>query len=199
MSYNQSIPIVVYLLFILGGITSCHQDVGQQRLQQARAYYQTLNEHDYQALDRLIGDSIISKEGEYVMEYSKAGFEVFLKWDAAFDPNYEILSLAMEDQTVVAEIKKTDTRLDFLLEGPSITKEHLDFRDGKIRSVAIVAYLQFNDIVFSRNRKEFLDWMDAHHPELDGFIIDQTETGAKNYLKAIRLFQAREKASGKED
>ncbi|MET1260078.1 hypothetical protein ABV409_12070 [Flagellimonas sp. DF-77] len=171
----------------------------QQRLQQARAYYQTLNEHDYQALDRLIGDSIISKEGEYVMEYSKAGFEVFLRWDAAFDPNYEILSLAIADQTVVAEIKKTDTRLDFLLEGPSITKERLDFKDGKIRSVAIVTYLQFDDVVFSRNRKAFLDWMDAHHPELDGFIIDQTETGAKNYLEAIRLFQAREKASGKED
>lgn len=54
-----------------------------------------------------------------------------------------------------------------------------------------IEYPVFNDSVFAKNWDEFLSWIDANHPELNGFIHDQTKVGGMTYLKAIDLYKNR--------
>ena len=42
-------------------------------------------------------------------------------------------------------------------------------------------------------RTNFLNWMNQNHPEVNGFIFDQTEKGGLNYLKAIKLYNEAKK------
>jgi len=43
--------------------------------------------------------------------------------------------------------------------------------------------------LWNLTKNEMVTWIKKNHPELDGFIYDQTKTGAQNYLKAIALYK----------
>ena len=45
------------------------------------------------------------------------------------------------------------------------------------------------DSTFVKNRDGLVNWIDENHPELNGFIHDQTENGGLKYLKAIELYR----------
>jgi len=36
-----------------------------------------------------------------------------------------------------------------------------------------------------------LSWVSENHPELNGFINDQTEAGGKKFLKALELYETK--------
>ena len=50
-------------------------------------------------------------------------------------------------------------------------------------------YVDFKVATWEKNRTELLRWVDEHHPELNGFLYDQTEAGGMKFLKAIELYQ----------
>jgi len=58
--------------------------------------------------------------------------------------------------------------------------------------VETTEYLVFNDATFVKNRDSLLSWIDENHPELNGFINNQTAPGGRQYLKAIELFKNRQ-------
>ena len=66
----------------------------------------------------------------------------------------------------------------------------LSFEKDKIYEVEIIEYLYFDDETWVARRQALIEWVAANHPELDGFIYDQTKAGALNYLKAIELYKA---------
>ena len=98
----------------------------------------------------------------------------------------------MEQQNgiVKAKILKIDKRIFFLQEEPIITHQVLRFQKDKIISIDI-HFVNFNDAIWGKNKNGLLSWIDAYHPELNGFIHDQTETGGLKYLKAIELYKNR--------
>ena len=157
----------------------------------ANTYYEALSNSNGEALKPLLSDTLYTKELDYDYEetFSKKQYlENWLKWDAMFDPTYEVLEIKQENQQVKATISKFDKRIEVLHETPTVWKETLEFENHKIARI----YRQnvtFNDSLWEQNRNQLLQWVDEHHPELNGFIFDQTEAGGLNYLKALELYK----------
>ena len=156
----------------------------------AREYYNAMDKSDYAKLPDLIKDSLTTKEIDYTTTFSIEQYIEIMKWDAVFEPEYRILEIMQEENTVKTKISKIDKRILFLHEKPIITREIVRFENDKISSVEIVSYEVFDDGIFSTNRSKLLNWIDANHPELNGFLTDQTEKGGMNYLRALELYQA---------
>tara|TARA_R110000868_G_scaffold220806_1_gene472219 strand:- start:1896 stop:2198 length:303 start_codon:yes stop_codon:yes gene_type:complete len=97
--------------------------------------------------------------------------------------------MELEDEIVKAKISKIDKRLSFLHHEPIVTNQVIRFDKDKIISIETTEYVIFNDSTFVKNRDGLVNWIDENHPELNGFIHDQTENGGLKYLKAIELYR----------
>ncbi|WP_438423283.1 hypothetical protein [Aquimarina macrocephali] len=185
--------IVLSLLLAIGFISCKTSEKEIDKLEIAKQYYKALDNSDDSGIVTLLTDSLLTKEREYDYEqtFSLKEYVEWLKWDSVFDPTYEILQIELENGIVKAKISKIDKRIFFLHEEPIVTNQIIRFDSGKITRVETTKYVIFNDTTFVKNRSEFLNWIDKNHPELNGFIHDQTETGGLKYLKAIELYKNR--------
>lgn len=157
----------------------------------AKKYYKALDTSDYSEITLLLTDSLVTKETEYDYEqtFSLKEYVEWLSWDAVFDPTYEILQIEREDEIIKAKISKIDKRILFLHEEPIVTNQVIRFHNDKIISIETTEYVGFNDSIFVKNRDGLVSWIDENHPEMNGFIHDQTETGGIKYLKAMELYK----------
>lgn len=185
----RKILVLMVLVTVLG--VSCKKQTKVDRLEIAKEYYRVLDSSDEVALMPLLADSILTKETEYNYEYTyaKRDYMQWLKWDSAFEPTYDVLEIVEENDKVKVRVSKIDKRIAFLHKDPIITNQILQFENDKIVSIETIKYVNFNDSLFAKNRDELVNWIDGNHPELNGFINDQTETGGKNYLRAMEYFK----------
>ena len=186
--------IIVLSCLLVIGLISCENSEKQiDQLAIAKNYYKALDNSDDSGITHLLTDSLLTKETEYDYEqtFTLKEYVEWLKWDAAFDPNYEILEIAREGETVKAKISKIDKRISFLHEAPIVTNQVIRFENDKIISIETTQYVVFNDSLFIKNRDDLVSWVDENHPELNGFLYDQTEAGGMKYLKAIELYQSK--------
>lgn len=184
--------IVILSLLLTIGFTSCKNPKKEiDELEIAKEYYKVLDNSDAAGIVTLLTDSLLTKETQYNYEqtFSLKEYVEWLKWDAVFEPTYKILQIEQEGEIVKARISKTDKRILFLHQEPIVTNQVIRFDANKIVSVETTEYITFNDSIFVKNRDSFLSWIDKNHPDLNGFINDQTEKGGINYLKAIELFK----------
>ncbi len=184
--------IKVLLFFVTIGIIFCKNPEKEiDKLEIAKKYYEVLDKSNISGIETLLTDSLLTKETEYDYEqtFSKNEYLEWLKWDSVFEPTYKILEIGQENGTVKAKISKTDKRISFLHKEPIVTDQVIRFDKGKIASIETTKYVIFNDSVFVKNRDGLLNWIDKNHPELNGFIYDQTKTGGMKYLKAIELYE----------
>jgi hypothetical protein len=180
---------IILLLLLTIGFTSCKNSEKEiDRVKIAKQYFKVLNNSEYSKMSDLFADSLTTVEGEYKQTYSKRDFLEFLKWDSVFDPGYEILEIERKNGIVKAKISKMDKRISFLHEEPFITNQTIKFQNDKIISMER-EYVDFNEATWERNKNGLLSWIDENHPELNGFIYDQTESGGIKFLKAIELYQ----------
>ena len=187
----NKIPVLLCLLTI--GLLYCkQQEKGIDTLEIANRYYRALNNSDESQMAALLLDSIVIRESDYDYQevFSSKGYVQWLQWDAVFDPTYEVLEIEQSNGTVKARISKIDKRISFLHQQPTITEETIHFENDKMIMVERTNIV-FDENTFVKNREALLTWIDQYHPELSGFIYDQTETGGLNYLKAIELYQKR--------
>ena len=175
------------LLFAL----ACQPNTDADPLAQAtRDYYAALETSDLVRIGELVYDSVRVLEGEYTSVYAVADYESWLDWDSIFHPTYEILDLAVEDSVVDVEVAKRCTRITFLNnEEPLVTRERLTFREGQLFRSEILDYVEFDNEAWVARREALVAWAAKNHPELNGFIHDQTQQGGVNYLKALALYQ----------
>lgn len=178
-------PILIIILTFC--VVSCNTKNDTSKIEIAKRYYSTLNSSNDSVIHTWFGDSLITKEGGYVQQYSQNEFKAFLKWDAVFDPSYQILNIEIQDTIVKTKISKLDKRILFLHEKPFITNQIIRFKEDKISSIETI-YLNFDEKTWENNKTKLLSWIDKNHPELNGFIYDQTETGGIKFLKAIELY-----------
>ncbi len=162
----------------------------------AKNYYAVLNHTDAMDIATLLGDSIVIRESEdnYEERKSKKDYINWWQWESVFEPTYKVQQLAKVDGTVKATVWKFDKRLSFLHDEPVIWTEIIYFDDNnKISKVDRINYEVFDGAKFVYNRDPFVQWIAKNHPELDGFIYDQTKAGGINYLKAMELYKSKGK------
>ena len=179
------------LLLLIGLISCKNSDQEIDKLGIAKKYYAALDNADITKIALLLTDSLVTKETEYGYEqtFSLKEYVEWLKWDAVFEPTYKILQIEQEDKIIKAKISKIDKRILFLHEEPIVTNQVIRFDQDKITSIETTEYIIFNDSTFVKNRDGLVTWIDENHPELNGFLHDQTATGGRNYLKAIELYK----------
>lgn len=185
--------IIHYLsILILMLLLSCKRSEGDSsKLGIARAYFSALNESDPSMVGSILGDSLttIETEYDYQQTFTHEQYLEWVRWDSLFDPTYEVLYMEQVDDAVTARVSKLDRRIAFLHEGPIVTEQTIRFNGGQVTEVATTKYVNFNDSVFTANRQILLDWIDSHHPHLNGFIFGQTSAGGLRYLEALRLYE----------
>ena len=180
----------IVLSFLTVVLVSCKNSEKESNiLEIANNYYENLDKSNVSEIATLLSDSILTEETEYNYQqlFSKKDYIDWLKWDSVFNPTYKILKIEYENKAVKATISKTDKRIAFLHKGPIVTEQTIYFNDDKITRIETKKYITFKDSTFVKNRDKLVNWIQKNHPELNGFIHDQTMTGGMNYLKAIEL------------
>ncbi|WP_159075822.1 hypothetical protein [Muricauda brasiliensis] len=156
-----------------------------------REYYQALNNSDYAKVIGFFQDSIRFNEMSYKRTFSKLEYRHLFEWDSVFHPKYEILELEEKGDELHLLVSKECERINFLHEGPFFTNEVFKIEGDAIHQIDVVEYVDFNDSLWTAKRESLVSWISEHHPELDGFIYDQTKEGAIKFKKAIDVFKNR--------
>ncbi len=183
--------LFIVIICLLG--ISCRQPkTDVNKMEVTKNYIKALNTSDYDAIIGLFKDSIRMKEIVYSSVFSKDEYYQLFQWDSTFSPTYKILEIKEENDAIRMTVSKECPRILFLNEEPNVTDETVKFEDGKIKSIEITKYVVLNEKVWERNRTQLVEWIETHHPELDGFLYDQTKKGAIKYLEAIKRYQARQ-------
>ncbi|MEL7005498.1 MAG: hypothetical protein AAFN93_22615 [Bacteroidota bacterium] len=157
-----------------------------------KAYYRALNQSDFNKVKSLILDSMRVTEESFTVAISKDDYHNWLEWDSVFQPTYKILEISAGEGRVSVTVSKECTRTLFLNGEPVVSKESVYVQEGKIWKTEVEAYEVFNFDQWNEKKEKVVVWVDRNYPELNGFIYDQTKTGAMNYLKVIDLFNEHE-------
>ena len=183
--------VILSLLLIVGFLSCKNSGKEIDKLGIARKYYKALDSSNQSEMALLLADSLVTKETEYNYEqtFTLNEYVEWLKWDSIFDPTYKILQIEQEDEIVKAKISKIDKRISFLHQEPIVTNQIIRFDNDKIIGLETTVYVIFNDSIFVKNRDRLINWIEENHPELNGFLYDQTKTGGLKYLKAIELYK----------
>ncbi|MDH7912858.1 hypothetical protein [Winogradskyella sp. SYSU M77433] len=181
------------ILIILAIITlNCKNTFSEnENLNIAKQYYKALDHSDSSLMNKLIADSLTTHitEYNYTEVFSKKRYvEDWLKWDSVFNPTYKILDIVEDNENVKVKVSKVDERILFLHQQPIITIEEITFLNGKPTKIEST-YDIFNVEKFSKNVEDLVNWINDNHPELNGFLHDQTKSGGIKYLKAIELYK----------
>lgn len=187
--FNQILIITLVFLTVL----SCKDTEKRvDKLEIARQYYRTLDKSSSIEMKALLTDILVTviPKYNYKVTFSKDDYvEKWLKWDSVFEPDYKVLDMKLDNGVVKAKVSKTDRRILFFMQKPFVTNETLIIKNNKIIRVE-TAYVNFDEVTWERNRNRLLNWIDENHPELNGFIFDQTEAGGLKFLKAIELYKS---------
>ncbi len=180
-----------YLICLSSLFISCNnkKEASKNKVEIVKTYYNALNNKDINTLSTILADSVLQKELDYKIPFNKATYLELCKWDMALDANYKIISITEVDRGVKAKITKSGKRLQFLHERPTIAEDFFEFDGDKIRTLGATKFIVFDEKTFLKNRKKLTTFIDNNHPELNGFLYDQTPKGAVKYLKAIELFE----------
>lgn len=189
--------IIALSLFLTIGLISCETSKKEKhtnKLEIAKQYYKAIANSDSATLNILLTDSLLTKETDYDYEQTFSKEEYigdWLKWDSVFNPTYKVLEIEQDKEIVKAKISKVDKRINLLHEGPTVWSAVIRFEADKIISIERSNVI-FNDKVWVENRTNLINWIDANHPELNGFINGQTKSVGMKYLKAIELYNNKE-------
>ena len=181
--------IAVLILCIAVAISCGQKNRESDKIQIAEDYIDALNASDYNQVVGLFLDSIRFNEMDYIRTYAKEDYRTLFQWDSVFGPKYKILDLREDGENLHLKVSKECDRILFLQDSPFITHEIMKIKQGAIQSIDIVEYVDFNDSLWASNRENLVSWIDKNHPELNGFIYDQTKEGALKFQKAMELYR----------
>jgi len=185
---------MVFRLLLITGISflfmSCQtgEETGN-RSKIMNDYFIQLNNSNLNKASTHIHDSIIVSEFEFTQARTKNEWFTQFKWDSVFNPSYKILEMNEVDGKVEMIVSKECERIRFLHDSAIIYKVRYAFLDGKIKNEETYEFLVFDFKKWQGRRDSLVAWIDKKHPELSGFIYDQTIEGGQKYLNAISFYE----------
>ncbi|MCR9226494.1 MAG: hypothetical protein NXH90_03605 [Flavobacteriaceae bacterium] len=194
MKTSRLTNIIIPLLFfgILWGCGPAPKKEDKKAL--VREYYQAMSDSDYAKVVGFFQDSIRFNEMDYNRTFSKSAYRDLFEWDSVFHPTYRVLEIEEKGDELHVSVSKKCERINFLHEGAFYTNEIFKIKEGAIQQIDVVEYVDFKDSLWAAKRENLMSWIAEHHPELDGFIYDQTKEGAIKFKKAIDFFKNRRDA-----
>lgn len=193
MPFSNIIKTGLVLVLSAVILWSCTKSNNEDRsVSLVQEYYAALNEANFDKVTSLILDSIRVTEEGFTTVISKSDYHHWLEWDSVFRPEYKILKISVDTGLVRITISKQCTRTLFLNGEPVVSREVIYIKKGKIWKTEVEAYDIFHFDEWNKKKEEMVAWVDRNHPELNGFIYDQTKIGALNYLKVIDLYSQRD-------
>lgn len=156
-------------------------------------YYYGFSASDYDLIKSTIADRITITAGDYVMPYTQESYYEIFKWDSIFQTTYKLVKTEVQDGKVLASVTMSSIRNRFL-KNPAMTCTYrVSFDKGLISKVEELECTDVDWSIWQREVESLVAWIDTNHPVLNGFIYDMSMVGAINYLKAIELYESREK------
>lgn len=156
-------------------------------------YYNARSEYNFKEIKELINDSLTVIDGDYKMEYSKESYYEVFKWDSIFQTTYDQIELQELDQQIIASVSLSSIRNRFLDNNEMTCKFKISFHSEKISKIESLDCKNADWEKWQKGVQSLVEWIEINHPELNGFIHDMTMNGAINYLKAIELYERKEK------
>lgn len=184
---KKLIVLIVSALLVLG----CALKKSQKKETTAK-YFNARNSVDFKEIKGLLSDSLTVVEGDYKMIYSKDSYYEVFKWDSIFQTTYEIVKLKEIDNHIIASISLSSIRNKFLKNDLMTCQFKLSFKSGSISKIESLDCKDANWEIWQKRVNILVNWIQDNHPELNGFIHDMTMNGAKNYVKAIYLYESNE-------
>lgn len=183
----QKIILILVVALLVFACGSKKQEPAELEL--VKKYIQALNQSDYPTVISLFKDSVRMNELVYKSTFSKQQYYSLFQWDSVFKPTYTIEEIQLMDRYVEMKVAKKCERILFLNEEPIVTKEQVYFDENGIKSVDIIEYIIFNDELWNTNREKLVTWTANNHPDIDGFLYDQSLEGGLKFKEAIHRFQ----------
>lgn len=185
MIFSRQSPKAIGTILVLLLFAACTPSSDLSQI--TKDFYAAMEVHDHTKIISFYSDSVRIIGKDYRSLYTKEAYKDWLEWDEVFAPTYEILSLTERNNFVEAQIRKSDPRILFLNGEPYVTTERLNFENGKLQSIEIIEE-KYNQAHWVENRQLLVKWIAENHPELDGFIFDQTKEGGLRYKEALELY-----------
>ena len=186
--------VIKYILcFTISIILLSCTHSGARKSQEAivKDYIDDLNKSDFSRISEVIHDSIMTIEGGLVGCKNKSEFYTIFQWDSVFSPVYKIKSIEKNEQNIEAIISKECDRIRFLHDSATVYRSVFEFQGDMIVKISNIEDIVFDLQKWVSRRDTLVNWIDQNYPDLSGFVFDQTMQGAKNYLKAISLYNGK--------
>lgn len=185
-------PVIIHTAFCLALLFSCQKAPSILSPTEAvQTYYDGINAFDFDLTRSVLTDSIALIEGEYQSLLSQEQYYTLFQWDSVFVPQVTLSNIKEEGNQVTVLVSTSSVRLAYLDHAPHSCNTTFIVESGKIQSLETGECPEESRPIWESKRDTLVTWIDANHPELNGFIHDLTKTGAENYVKAIRLYEDR--------
>ena len=185
--------LIIYGFLIIALIYSCNYN--SDKTTPAKiigAFYDGLNKSDFNQVESCISDSLLFMEGGFVLTKNIREFYVLFQWDTVFSPKFSIInSRKISDNTIEVTVSKLGKRIKFLNDSAIVYKAKFDFANNQITKLDHCELVIFDTLKWNSRRDTLVAWIKTNYPDLDGFVYDQTLTGAQHYLEAIELYKNR--------
>ncbi|TVZ16442.1 hypothetical protein [Maribacter sp. MAR_2009_72] len=183
---------LVFTLCFVGVLISCACQRPNYK-EATKIYYNALDTGNYNALKNVLHDSVTLISGDYITPYNHNSFHEFFKWDSIFKSSYKIIALEEKNHVVIATVAQKNKRNAFLKNNPLKYKVEISFANDKITTFRELEYIGVNWNNWNQEKDSLINWIKINYPKLDGFVTDMTMAGAKNYIKAIDVYETYKK------
>jgi hypothetical protein len=155
----KSFPIFI-LLTIVSISYSCSSGSTQLSDKQIVIdYFAGLNSNDFNGIKEYLSDSIVTLEGDYVVNQSIDDYYTNFQWDSVFTPRYQLVDLQQTENRFIATVNKSCKRINFLHDTPISYKVEVSLDSGKIFKMQTNNYLVFDFEKWQTRRDSLTKWL----------------------------------------
>lgn len=152
-------------------------------------FFAGMNQQNFEIIKSSTAEKFTITEGDQVLCNSREEFYSLFRWDSVFIPEFEIIEFMKHESYLRATISKSCKRIRFLHDSPLIYNVDIFIEGERIREMRTRDYLNADFRKWTLRRDMLKVWSEEKHSEIPEFINDMSVDGARNYVRAIELWE----------